>query len=164
MSGERAYGFTLFCDDIRQEIGEKTTFVGTYLAKLIVHQPFPLTLPKFGIALTYFEKVGTCSEKVRFRIFFPGDPPEKPAIEGDIPMDDLRGTPWTGPNIDAKDYGPEGPNPLHRVDLRFLLAPVVLKQKGLIKVRIMLGDELIRLGALEIDQQLPQSPKSPKSS
>jgi hypothetical protein len=42
--------FTLFSDDIRQEVGGKITYVGTYTGSMQVPE-FPATLPKFCISV-----------------------------------------------------------------------------------------------------------------
>lgn len=41
---------TIFCDDIRHEIGGKLSYIGVYSGRLIVSQ-FPVTLPKLCLAL-----------------------------------------------------------------------------------------------------------------
>ena len=41
--------FTTFCDDIRQEIGGKLSYMGVYSSDLYVGG-FPITLPKFCVA------------------------------------------------------------------------------------------------------------------
>lgn len=45
------YGITLFCDDIRAEVGGKLTYVGHYTGDLIVHSNAPAVLPKL-VAVT----------------------------------------------------------------------------------------------------------------
>jgi len=42
---------TLFCDDIRQEVGGKLTYVGAYAGSLLVSS-FPAVLPKFCVAVS----------------------------------------------------------------------------------------------------------------
>ncbi|QYF95588.1 hypothetical protein KY495_10800 [Massilia sp. PAMC28688] len=43
---------TLYCDDVRQEVGGKMTFVGAYQSQMLAEQPGELTLPKLCIVLT----------------------------------------------------------------------------------------------------------------
>ena len=43
---------TLYCDDVRQEIGGKMTFVGAYQGQMLAEQPGELMLPKLCIVLT----------------------------------------------------------------------------------------------------------------
>lgn len=42
--------YTLFCDDIRQEVGNKLSFIGTYFSVMLVSN-FPVALPKLCLAL-----------------------------------------------------------------------------------------------------------------
>lgn len=42
--------FTLFADDVRQEVGNKLTIVGVYQSQMLV-PTFPLTLPKLAIVM-----------------------------------------------------------------------------------------------------------------
>ncbi|MDI4659532.1 MULTISPECIES: hypothetical protein [Cobetia] len=42
--------FSIFCDDIRQEIGDKNTFVGSYSGELIA-QRLPIVLPKLCVVV-----------------------------------------------------------------------------------------------------------------
>ena len=52
---------TTFCDDIRQEIGGKLSYMGVYSSDLYVGG-FPITLPKFCVAI---------------RVMTPADPREE---------------------------------------------------------------------------------------
>ncbi|WP_189994763.1 DUF6941 family protein [Thalassobaculum fulvum] len=47
---QRIFLDVLFCDDVRQEIGDKTTLVGIYKQELIVDS-FPATLPRLAIVV-----------------------------------------------------------------------------------------------------------------
>ena len=51
---------TIFCDDIRDEVSGKVTYVGTYMSHLYAKN-FPLSLPKFCIAIKItVNKSGIC--------------------------------------------------------------------------------------------------------
>jgi hypothetical protein len=43
---------TLYCDDVRHEVGGKMTFVGAYQGQMVAEQPGELMLPKLCIVLT----------------------------------------------------------------------------------------------------------------
>jgi hypothetical protein len=43
---------TLYCDDVRQEVGGKMTFVGAYQRQMQAEQPGELILPKLCIVIT----------------------------------------------------------------------------------------------------------------
>ncbi|MDQ6435531.1 hypothetical protein RB623_15850 [Mesorhizobium sp. LHD-90] len=46
------YGVTIFCDDIRSEIGGKHTLVGVYGSNLIIKKAKPAILPLISVAAT----------------------------------------------------------------------------------------------------------------
>src|ERR1700685_3740105 len=48
---DKPSAYVLFCDDVRQELGDKRTFVGVYGPEL--HVPaFPALIPKFYVVTT----------------------------------------------------------------------------------------------------------------
>src|SRR5450759_1276936 len=85
-----AWGFSLFCDDIRHELGGKTTIVGIYQIDMIYPPEvvFPLVIPKFGIFVKYYETPGALKNDLNLRVYFPGLEKDKPVV--DIPI--LRAT------------------------------------------------------------------------
>ena len=62
------YGTTVFCDDIRDEVSGKRTYIGVYPNEMLVNGDFPLLLPTFGFALTYLEPLDWPVEKVTIKI------------------------------------------------------------------------------------------------
>jgi hypothetical protein len=46
----KPYGTVIYCDDIRQEVGGKTSYMGIYAADMIIDAAAPFTLPKLCIA------------------------------------------------------------------------------------------------------------------
>jgi hypothetical protein len=142
--GRQSWGTTIFCDDIRAEIGGKVTLVGIYTGELVVHAPFPFMMPKFGLWINYFEVPGSISGDGKLHVTLPGD--EKPSIETDIPMDQLRSQALQKLH---KADDPEVDRWAHLV-MPLVFAPLVLRQPGRILVRMHFGESIIRLGALEI--------------
>lgn len=58
---------TIFCDDIRQEVGNKLAFLGVYRSFLFCHE-IPVTLPKLCVA-TYVSLPLDCeAESVRLKV------------------------------------------------------------------------------------------------
>jgi hypothetical protein len=138
--------YTIFCDDIRQEIGGKVSYMGVYRGgKLFAHSPFPLTLPKFGLAVHYAQKKGHFVRPTSLRVYLPGDDEGKPSIEAEFPtvIDELNG--------DAPPIAGTDPTFIAAM-IQLVLAPLVITQSGPIKVRAVRGDEMIRLGTLEVHQ------------
>jgi hypothetical protein len=142
----RAYGHSVFCDDIRHETSGKLTLVGVYTNAMFVHGEFPFTLPKFGISITYSERHGTCSGPVFFRVFLPGDPDSRHSMEAAVPqMDELRQRALA--ELKKMDVRPEEKFlQLHTQ----ILQQIVLKEPGSIRVRAMCGSDEVRLGSLNV--------------
>jgi hypothetical protein len=58
---------TIFCDDIRHEIGGKISFIGAYSGAMLVSQ-FPAVLPKLCLALSIVTPATQPFKKLSFRI------------------------------------------------------------------------------------------------
>lgn len=59
---------TIYCDDIRQEVGGKLSLMGVYNAVMYVPQ-FPATLPKLWIMATYVVAHDEPPKSLRMRVF-----------------------------------------------------------------------------------------------
>ncbi|MGC2962940.1 DUF6941 family protein [Paraburkholderia graminis] len=85
------YLHVLYCDDIRQEIGGKITFVGVYNAFLGVEEA-PVVLPKLSIHVSFVVPADQTVEGLKFRLI--RDDAEvaafdSPPLELPIPKDDM---------------------------------------------------------------------------
>jgi len=58
---------TVFCDDVRQEVGNKLSFMGVYGPQLVV-PAFPTTIAKLCFVITARTPVNRPFEALRFRI------------------------------------------------------------------------------------------------
>lgn len=140
------YGCTIFCDDIRAEVDNKFSLMGVYTGSLVVHSEFPVTLPKFALAVRYRVAFDDDRlEDVQVAVFLPGDE-EKPSVAATIPISRM---------LDATDSGAKPAGAFREFHANIVLAPLTLKQKGKISVRARGGAGVIRLGALNVDQHLP---------
>ncbi len=59
---------TLFCDDIRHEVGGKLSFVGVYSGGLLVSD-FPVTLPKLCLSLKVITPIDEPLRSLCLRVF-----------------------------------------------------------------------------------------------
>ena len=136
------FGYTIFCDDIRREIGGKNTFVGVYNAELIVNSKPPIVLARLALAITYHERFGEETKPVEIRVYFPGDADDNPRVKAALPADFRSAVPANEdtPQTDAM------------VSMTFYLnlSPVELNAAGVIRVRAYRGDDEIRLGSLRV--------------
>jgi hypothetical protein len=151
--GPQSWGTTIFCEDIRAEVGGKITLVGIYPNEMLVHVPFPYVIPKFGLWVKYFEVPGSMEGDGKLFVWLPGD--ETASIEADIPMAQLRATAAT----DKNDTDPDSDKWLH-LQMPIVLAPLVLKQPGQIKVRLHFGETIVRLGAIRIKDATASATKN----
>jgi hypothetical protein len=143
------YGFTVFCDDIRHEINGTRSLIGTYAGTLTVHDVFPVTLPKFGFAVTFLQRKNVFIPNVELRIFLPGDDDENASIRatfseanpGQIAADLAAKSPSKD---DEKSY-----SAMHSF---LIFTPLNLPMPGEMKVRAVVGENMYRIGALRISQ------------
>lgn len=135
------FGDTIFCDDIRYEVGGKVSYIGTYRGSLIIYDPFPVTLPKFGFAIRYSERPGESEEDVTLGIYMPGDDDDAPSIKIELPIDELRSTPRDPKQMESEED-------LILTAVFHMVTGINIKEEGRIKVRAYRGDLEVRLGTL----------------
>jgi hypothetical protein len=142
------YGYTIFCDDIRVEVGGKLTYVGAYQDTMVVHGTFPVVLPKFAMHFVYRQRRPNVIPPTKIVIVTPGHTEENPAMT--IEMGEEAAIEATA-KAEATKIDGEDP--------RFLvmqgpltLTNLVIQEPGQIKVRAVRGDQFIRLGTLRIVQ------------
>lgn len=165
LSSPDVYGFTLFCDDIRQEVDGKLTYIGVYSADMVVHVPFPVTLPKFAFGITFLQHKRIFDPNIGLRIFLPGDLPNEASIQGNL-SEKAEGS--IGAGLDAqerlrhpsvrRDPEDEQVVVLHA---NAILGGLIIKEPGKIRVRAVRGEDMIRLGSLRISPALPFAPTNP---
>jgi len=151
MSDPDFRGWAIFCDDIRVEVGGKISFIGVYENQMFLHGEFPFTLPKFAIAVRYLERAEAMTEEAVVRVFAPGEKEDDALIlEGVLPAQEARNAP-VPPDWDPNEtrYLGFGAN--------IILAPFVIQRTGTIRVRVFCGEEIIKIGALRIEQAKTES-------
>jgi hypothetical protein len=143
------FGYTIFCDDIRNEIGNKFTLVGAYRDTMLVRAPaFPVNLPKLGLHIVYIEHPSIEPTDMVLRVFLPGDSDNEPTYTARLNKPaDLAAVPDALPHM-------------RRVlNFQFVVSPLVLKGQGDIKVRVLKEDRVVRLGRLAVSLEKPPSTK-----
>lgn len=138
------YGFTIFCDDIRQEASGKFLFIGVYRGSLIVKGAFPALLPTFAVAVSYLERPGESADPVSVSVYLPGE--ETPVAATSLPVDEFRKQ--TVPEEDAKELDGD---PIPTMNFNFVFSPLLLTRPGRISVRLTRGDSVYRIGSLKIE-------------
>jgi hypothetical protein len=137
-----AYGTTIFCDDIRDEITGKKTYVGVYLNEMILQSPFPAVLPQFALAITYLEPLDWPILPVNIKIFIPGEiSDEEVAVDIDLPIDVNQ----------VNQTSQSDPLAKFRASIMHLrISPFVIHKEGHVKVRAYRLDNEIRLGSIKV--------------
>jgi hypothetical protein len=152
------YGYTIFCDDIRREIDGKVSFIGVYNRTMIVHVPFPIILPIFGMGVTIFQKKTVFVPKVGLRIFLPGDPDDAPSIQGEA-GESKEGVIAAAAAAETDALHPDARGLeedrylIMTNELRFTQFPI--RQPGVVKVWVAIGNDMMQIGGLRVSP-LPQ--------
>jgi hypothetical protein len=138
------YGYSLFCDDIRYEVGNKISYIGSYRGSMNFKGSYPLILPKFIISIHFFQKREVFVPPIVW-IFLPGDPDDKPAVIQEFPLESPLET-----------FPPEGGEYIYLLN-HITFVPLAIQEDGAIKVRIFRNGELHRIGALSVQIEPPIS-------
>lgn len=138
-------GFTLFCDDVRHEVGNKSSLIGVYHGEMIIGGAFPATLPKLGLYVQVQEPASAAPEDMVVSVYMPGDSDE-PSHSFHIEKPDEK---LVDPDA-AEDK-------LRAAILQFVISPCLIVSEGEIKVRLKRGSETIKLGALRVKSALEAS-------
>jgi len=146
LDGPDYYGATIFCDDVRQEVGGKVTLVGMYMDRMFVHGDFPFLLPKFAMYINCIQRQRVAKPITKFVIFLPGDEDDKPSIE-------VLHAPDQMVSLLAEDENKMPEHGIIKAHASIMLSPVVFQAPGEVKVRaIIQNDQMIRCGVLPIER------------
>ncbi|MGI4850391.1 MAG: DUF6941 family protein [Janthinobacterium lividum] len=146
MADESPYGYTAFCDDIRFELDDKQSLIGLY-SSLMHAASFPLLLPKFAFYITLMEPSSLAYKRdfsFTITIELPGGEPDVPVIIQEIPAPD------GGFHETPHPFTQERETLYIRTTHIIVTTGLIIKEPGLIKVRIRYGDEVIKCGTLAI--------------
>lgn len=137
------YGYTIFCDDARQEIGGKVSLIGIYASTIDIPKAPPFTLPKFCFSIHYMERPDESTEPVELRIYLPGEEEDAPSFKVSLPIEQMRAIRPPG----ETSY----PDQLMHMGINWIVAPLEIKDTGRIRVRAYRGDLEIKLGTIPVN-------------
>ncbi len=145
-------GLTLFCDDIRFEQSSKITFVGAYGPEMLVAGSFPILLPKLGFYVQ-LRLPPLSSPPSEINIYLPGSETDEPAFTTNI------APPATEELEKTKTGMPPGTTAILSTNVPILLGPTIILAEGLIKVRVICGETIIKAGTLKVTRvdELPKA-------
>jgi hypothetical protein len=140
------YGYSLFCDDIRNEVGGKLSFIGCYNAVMFVPPKFPFVLPKFCVHFHIVSPATRPFRSIIARCYAPGL--TEPIAEEPI------AAPETGEQekmVAELESGVTAPRFIVAA-ASLIFAPLEIQAPGLISVRALVDDEPeeLKLGSLRI--------------
>ena len=155
MADERPWGFSIFCDDLRQEVDGKRTLVGTYMGEMNIYGTLPALLPKLVIATTFYEPHATAATRdweVPLHMMLPGETFDSASFKVALPA-----PPQTVVNgiRNFNEPNPDNEPLFTRLDFQIMLVPFIINAEGRIKIRAMYQDEIIRLGSINMVVTLP---------
>jgi hypothetical protein len=132
----------LFCDDIREEKGEKFSLMGVYSQALLVPSNFPTVIPKLCVFVDYAAKLSEdLPEPVVAKIRFVGQ--ERSLFETILPIvEQIRETPKVNP------VGHEITYLAYRFNVIF--SPLTVLAPSTLEVVFPYRGEIIEAGSLEI--------------
>jgi hypothetical protein len=145
------FGVSVFCDDIRFELGNKTSLIGIYREGMQIHAPFPCAVPRFGIFVQWFIPI-VDKDKPRspltISVLGPGATAENPAITTELLTENIL---W-GENLNLPALEDPDAQQMGRVEYPFLFAPFILAEPGYIRVRGTIDGITYKLGSLRVTQ------------
>jgi hypothetical protein len=142
------YGYSIFCDDIRNEPGGKLSFIGCYNGVIFISGAFPLVLPRLCVHTHIVSPASRPFSSITVRCYLPGD--EHPAAEEPIE------TPRQQDQAElVGQMKPEAGAPLYIVAATSLIfTPLELRAAGLMRIRAVVdAEQEVRLGSLRIEAQ-----------
>ncbi len=139
------FGDTTFCDDIRFEVGNKSSFIGIYNGVMFFPEtvPFPIAVPKFCMNVRVFLPSDIKADQIELAVYFPGDKEDAPSFKQTIDLPPRQKA--------VEDMNMSEARAVFGAPLIF--SPMQLLSVGAIKVRANINGEIIRLGSLFIRTQ-----------
>lgn len=149
---DKAWGFALFCDDVRAEVGGKLSFMGLYQTEMLFpdNLRLPTLLPKLVVVIMYYEIRDSIPEELTFKITY-GDEgvilAEVPISRKDILSGQIQDT--------ALPESAEDTERVLNVRLPVTFSPFRLEKMGRLRVRAHYSDgKVLRLGSM-VMRQIP---------
>ena len=132
------YAHAIFCDDIRQEVGGKTTMVGIYTGQLAASE-IPCVLPKICLALSLVTPKGRNFEKITVAGNF-----------NDVEIFKMGLSKHQIEEIMAHAPDRAEPASFFTVQLMAILSPFQVERPGKLTVSVIADGEKLDCGGLEI--------------
>jgi hypothetical protein len=129
------FGSSIFCDDIRNEVGGKLSFIGCYNAVMFVRPPFPVTLPKLCMHFHIWTPHTMPFRSVVARCYLPRE--TVPVVEEQIEIPDAGEQEELVESIRPSSLAPRR----IVVSASIILTPIYLAGPGLVRMRAVVDEE-----------------------
>ncbi|WP_112794689.1 DUF6941 family protein [Rhizobium sp. SYY.PMSO] len=138
------YGYCIFCDDVRTEIGEKLSFIGVYSGVLMLPE-FPFSLPKFCVHVNLITLATEPYRSIVLRCIAPGD--SQPLLEERLDPVQLN------EQKELTDGSEADGIPINVVvGASLVFSPLRLRRPGLLTVSAIIDDKPAEIASLRIAQ------------
>jgi len=131
---------TIFCDDIRQEVGGKLSLMGVYSGVMFL-QALPATLPKLCVSLTALTSTECPFQKISFKILKGDDL----LVENDLDANQLI---ESSKNQDGSMD--DGKDKIQLINMALVFSPLNIEEECVIRVRVYADGEELRGPGLTI--------------
>ena len=146
MSGaNQKTAYCVFCDDIRHEVGNKSSLIGVYSGEMILVGNAPLIIPKFCMDLT----ISSPRDEPMKSLSVLASMGEDPLIKAELSSDELEAGQKAA--MVARN-GIDDDDPLGRLSVRIQLvaSPLNVSSEGVINVVAVVDGQEIQAGRLRI--------------
>lgn len=130
----------VYCDDIRQEVGEKTSLIGLYNGQLGVPD-FPCSLPKLCIIVS----VSTPKDEIIEDLILTGSYSDAEIFKMEMGKEQIQ-------SIVAKAPTPKEEGKYFMLQLMVILSPLQLEKPGKLKLDLLADGEKVYCAGLEVIQ------------
>jgi hypothetical protein len=144
----KAWGFSLFGDDLRQEVGGKVSLIGIYQEDMIFpgEITLPIVVPRFVVFISYYELSGTLQTDVTFRLSRAHE--NKVLAEFQMLRKDLS-LPET--ILTTEGESPEDAERIFHARVPMIISPFIIEKLGRVRVRAHYSDgAILKLGSINI--------------
>ncbi len=145
-SATNAWGMSIFCDDIRQEVAGKLSLIGVYGPDMVMAGAFPMVYPKLCIFVSYYEIVDSSTADLSLKISVKTKDNEMVINETQLPRKDVMANRL--PIDQALGDTESGRVNIFRLPIIF--SPFHIPGECLLKVRMHCDDVITKLGVLWI--------------
>lgn len=134
-----------FCDDVRQEIGNKYSLMGCYGPELIINK-LPATLPKLCVQVRVQTPIDRTFSKLVIRAIFNGDV----LAELELPPSDL--------DMMQKKAASEDEGVAIMVMAIFTFSPLVISESCKLQIEAETEDEILKGNSLRLRERTDADP------